>query len=91
MGGPWGGRNINEAFFAFIEEIFKKDVLDEFKKIYMDDYLHMERQFETKKRAFTSESGVVKIPFPLSLIELAKAIWKTDSVDEIMNKNSQGK
>lgn len=47
MGGPWGGRNINEAFFAFIEEIFKKDVLDEFKKIYMDDYLHMERQFET--------------------------------------------
>lgn len=88
MGGPWGGRNINEAFFAFIEEIFKKDVLDEFKKIYMDDYLHMERQFETKKRAFTSESGVVKMTFPLSLIELAKKIWKTDSVDEII-KNSK--
>lgn len=43
MGGFWGGRNINEVFFVFIEEIFKKDVFDEFKEIYMDDYFYMER------------------------------------------------
>lgn len=72
MGGPWGGRNINEAFFAFITELLGKNVFDEFKKNHIDDYLEVEREFETKKRAFTSESGAVKMTFPLSLIDMAK-------------------
>lgn len=87
MGGPWGGRNINEAFFAFITELLGKNVFDEFKKNHIDDYLEVEREFETKKRAFTSESGAVKMTFPLSLIDMAKKIWKTDSVDEIIKKS----
>lgn len=87
MGGPWGGRNINEAFFAFITELLGKNVFDEFKKNHIDDYLEVEREFETKKRAFTSESGAVKMTFPLSLIDMAKKIWNTDSVDEIIKKS----
>lgn len=87
MGGPWGGRNVNEAFFAFLEELFGENVLSELKKNHMDDYLEVEREFETKKRAFTSESGVVKMTLPLSLIQLANKTWKTDTIGEIIDKN----
>ena len=72
-GGPWGGRNINEAFFNFLAELFGKHVIDQLKMKYMDDYLELEREFETKKRTITSDKSDknVKMTFPLSVFDLA--------------------
>ena len=65
-GGPWGGQNVNEAFFNFIAELFGQSVIDKLKKMHMDDYLDLERHFEIKKRSIASnKTGSVKINFPL--------------------------
>lgn len=88
-GGPWGGRDINEAFFSFLSELFGQDVMDDFKIQHMDDYLELEREFETKKRAISSgKSGMVKMTFPLSLFNLAQTARQTKSIDEIIDKNA---
>ena len=88
-GGPWGGRNINEAFFNFLAELFGKHVIDQLKMKYMDDYLELEREFETKKRTITSDKPDknVKMTFPLSVFDLANKASNTASVSEIINKN----
>ncbi|XP_061183997.1 heat shock 70 kDa protein 12A-like [Saccostrea echinata] len=89
-GGPWGGRDINEAFFSFLKELFGQDVIDKFKIDHMDDYLELEREFETKKRMITFEKpGRVKMTFPLSLFDLAKTARNANSVDEIIGQNAK--
>lgn len=55
IGGPWGGRDINEAFFALISELLGKDVFDEFKKNTLDEFLELQRDFETRKRSIFSQ------------------------------------
>ena len=89
-GGPWGGRNVNEAFFSFIAELFGQSVIDELKKKHMDDYLDLERNFEIKKRTIASnKTGRVKINFPLYVFQLANEMNKTKSVCDIITKNEK--
>ena len=85
-----GGRNINEAFFDFLKELFGKSVIDQLKMKYMEDYLELEREFEIKKRSISSnKSGMVKMTLPLSIFQLAGKIYEKDlrSVCEMINKN----
>ena len=89
-GGPWGGQNVNEAFFGFIAELFGQSVIDELKKRHMDDYLDLERNFEIKKRSVASnKTGIIKINFPLSVFELANEMNENKSVCDIINQNSK--
>nr|XP_022327059.1 myosin-10-like isoform X6 [Crassostrea virginica] len=89
-GGPWGGQNVNEAFFNFIAELFGQSVIDKLKKMHMDDYLDLERHFEIKKRSIASnKTGSVKINFPLIVFQLANEMNKTESVCDIITQNAK--
>lgn len=72
-GGPWGGKSVDDKFEGFLEEIFGKDLVEDLKHNYMEDYLDLFREFESKKRNIaTVKTGKVHMKVPLALQTLAK-------------------
>ena len=54
-GGPWGGIYVDQSFFEWLKGIFGERAVQETCNDY-EEYLYMQREFETKKRAFRFDS-----------------------------------
>ncbi|XP_021359149.1 heat shock 70 kDa protein 12A-like isoform X2 [Mizuhopecten yessoensis] len=70
-GGACGGTTVDNAFRAFLHEVFGNEVLETLKQDSMSDYLELFQDFEVKKRGFKSELGrKVVFHMPVALVEL---------------------
>ncbi|XP_060065872.1 heat shock 70 kDa protein 12B-like [Ylistrum balloti] len=54
-GGDWGGTKVDEAYEAFLEELVGQNIWEAFKAKYMDSYIDIFREFETKKRTISPD------------------------------------
>ncbi|KAK3611845.1 hypothetical protein CHS0354_040519 [Potamilus streckersoni] len=72
-GGPWGGTEVDKAYFNFLTDLIGKSVFDNFKKKHMEDYIYLCREFEQKKRTIEPDHvSKVTTLLPGSLKELFK-------------------
>ncbi|XP_021376566.1 heat shock 70 kDa protein 12B-like isoform X2 [Mizuhopecten yessoensis] len=72
-GGAFGGKNVDDAFKSFLEDIVGKDIMKKFKNNCMEDYIDIFREFETKKRSVTEDSvSKVSMTMPVTLSDLVK-------------------
>lgn len=63
-GADYGGTSVDRTFFKLIEDIIGTAAMTEFKGKYLECYLDLSRDFETKKRNIgTSEEIRIHIPF----------------------------
>ncbi|XP_062608874.1 heat shock 70 kDa protein 12A-like [Saccostrea cucullata] len=67
-GGDWGGTKVDEEMEIFYEKVVGKEVMDKFKEEYPEDALELSREFETKKRSFSSTTDKVSFNLPESLL-----------------------
>ncbi|XP_071139912.1 heat shock 70 kDa protein 12A-like [Mytilus edulis] len=87
-GGAWGGNQVNKNFEKFLESVFGNDVMDEFKRDYLSQYLEMMRDFEVQKKTL-STSGTktgVGIRFGGDLRHIFKSKRGKDIKDELQDK-----
>jgi len=66
-GGPWGGIYVDQSYFEWLKGVFGEQAVQETCSDY-EEYLDMQREFETKKRAFRFDSTsqvIIKIPSKL--------------------------
>ncbi|XP_060077647.1 heat shock 70 kDa protein 12A-like [Ylistrum balloti] len=74
-GGAFGGKNVDDAFKSFLEDVVGKDTIEKFKNECMEDFIDIFREFETKKRSVTSDEGKsnkVTMTMPVSLNDVVK-------------------
>jgi len=64
-GGPWGGIYVDQNYLAMLTEVFGTKAIEELKITEMGDYVDIMREFETKKRDFSSKKGD-KVTFRIS-------------------------
>ncbi|CAG2245377.1 unnamed protein product [Mytilus edulis] len=84
-GGAWGGNQVNKNFEKFLESVFGNDVMDEFKRDYLSQYLEMMIDFEVQKKTL-STSGTktgVGIRFGVNL----RHIFLKVSEEKILKMN----
>ncbi|KAH3833377.1 heat shock 70 kDa protein 12A-like isoform X2 [Dreissena polymorpha] len=78
-GGAWGGTRVDAAFEEFLQKIVGKDVFEQFKSTYVEDWVELQRQFELKKRSIEPDKvGKETLQVPVSLSEAYKAIKNAD-------------
>ncbi|XP_052791590.1 heat shock 70 kDa protein 12B-like [Mya arenaria] len=88
-GATWGGTRVDAAFEDFMRKLVGKEVFDEFKKTFVEDFVEFQRQFETKKRCITHDKkGKETIQIPIALTEIYKS--KTKKNMEAAVKQFQG-
>ncbi|WAQ98266.1 HS12A-like protein [Mya arenaria] len=88
-GGAWGGTRVDAAFEDFIRKLVGKEVFEEFKKTCVEDFVELQRQFETKKRSIKHDkTGKETIQIPVALTELYNKKTKKDMGDAV--KQFQG-
>ncbi|XP_060600928.1 heat shock 70 kDa protein 12A-like [Ruditapes philippinarum] len=70
-GGPWGGTVVDKGIHKFLDELFGKDVMAEFKEEseYKVDDLDLQRTIELKKRKFKDDEDKVKLKLPVAMYE----------------------
>ncbi|XP_053376192.1 heat shock 70 kDa protein 12A-like [Mercenaria mercenaria] len=67
-GGAWGGTKVDNAYETFLSSITDEDVILQFKKKHMDDYIEMFQDFELKKRKISlTKQGIISFRMPCSL------------------------
>ena len=82
-GGNWGGTRVDKSFQDFLEEIFGKDVFEEFSKVGKSDFLEIFRDFEVKKRTIHDNmDGKITIKIPAVLNETFQAFNKGKTIKE---------
>lgn len=87
-GGALGGKSVDDAFGAFLEEIVGKENMTKLKHNSMDDYLLLFRDFEIKKRKITEDSPAkISISIPFALVELLQNDKQTKSLDAAVKKS----
>ena len=64
-GGPWGGTYVDKNYLAMLADVFGTKALEDLKKTEIGDYIDLLREFETKKRDFSSKKED-KITFRVS-------------------------
>ncbi|KAK3099486.1 hypothetical protein FSP39_005140 [Pinctada imbricata] len=69
-GGSWGGKDVEENFLEFFQDIVGKKVFDIFKKDEMEDYMDLMRDFENLKRSFVRTSTNVSLRIPVALNDI---------------------
>lgn len=71
-GGPWGGTAVDKAFLYFMDEIFGEETMTQFKRRFLSEYIHILRDFESKKkRKFEcKDGGRITFRIPLKLVKL---------------------
>jgi len=68
-GGPWGGTNVDEEFFKWLETIFGKRAMSE---LDFHEHLDMQRELETIKRDLKLNStNKMKFNIPSQLRRLS--------------------
>lgn len=83
-GGPMGGTTVDRAFENFFETIGGKGFLKTFRDSFMEDYLLLFREFESKKR--DEGNSKVRITIPLELDSLIKDTCKK-SFTKVLEKS----
>ncbi|XP_052803675.1 heat shock 70 kDa protein 12B-like [Mya arenaria] len=64
-GGPWGGIYVDDNYITMLSEVFGTRAIEELKREEMADYFDILREFETKKRTFSTKTKD-KITFRIS-------------------------
>jgi len=64
-GGPWGGTYVDQNYLAMLADVFGTKALEDLKKTEIGDYIDLLREFETKKRDFSSKKED-KVTFRIS-------------------------
>ncbi|WAQ99103.1 HS12A-like protein [Mya arenaria] len=64
-GGAWGGTNVDNEFFNWIESIFGQKELHNLKKKQICEFFDMVKEFEYKKRNIRNKNVFIQIPFSL--------------------------
>ena len=64
-GGPWGGIFVDQAYVAMLRDVFGDRAMKALKDTEMSDYVDLLREFETKKRDFSSKK-TDKVTFRIS-------------------------
>lgn len=83
-GGDWGGKSVDKAFFAFLDSLLGKQVMQTFKNDHMDDNLDLQREFDVKKRGIApSQTGKIKVKVPVSLSDTFKKVNGKTVMDKI--------
>ena len=63
-GGAWGSTYVDKNFVELLEQIFDKDVIDEYRATYPGDWVNFIWKFETSKRmAAPGSTTYVEVPF----------------------------
>lgn len=71
--GAWGGKSVDAAFYAFLCEICGPLIMESLISEEYEDYIHLFREFETKKRSIRSyNKNKVVINLPVSLSDLVR-------------------
>ncbi|OWF39271.1 heat shock 70 kDa protein 12B-like [Mizuhopecten yessoensis] len=87
-GGAFGGKSVDDAFGAFLEEIVGAENIQAMKEKHMDDYVHLLREFEMKKRKITEETPAkVTMTIPFALVELLQEDKMRKSIDDAVKKS----
>lgn len=60
-GGAWGGYHVNTQYELFLEDLFGKDIMDEFKKSNMSNFIEMMNDFEVEKKSLSDEQKKVGV------------------------------
>ena len=82
-GGNLGGTRVDKSFQDFLEEIFGKDVFEQFSKAGKSDFLEIFRDFEVKKRTIHDKmDGKITIKIPAVLNETFQAFNKGKTIKE---------
>lgn len=69
-GGDWGGTKVDASFLNLLADIVGKDVMAAFISENKYDFLHLLRNFETKKRTISPElDDIVTFTVPVSLAD----------------------
>ncbi|WAQ98304.1 LOW QUALITY PROTEIN: HS12B-like protein, partial [Mya arenaria] len=88
-GGPRGETRVDEAFEDFVRKLVGKEVFDKFKKTCAEDFVELQRQFETRKRGIKHDkNGKETINIPVALTEIY--INKTKKTMDEAVKQFQG-
>ncbi|XP_052080222.1 heat shock 70 kDa protein 12A-like [Mytilus californianus] len=54
-GGAWGGYHVNTKYERFLEDLFGKELMEEFKISNMSNYIEMMNDFEVEKKSLSDE------------------------------------
>jgi hypothetical protein len=70
-GGDWGGIMVDKEFENLLTRVVGQNVFEQFKLEEKEDWLDMQREFESKKREPNMDSvGKIGMRFPVSLTDL---------------------
>lgn len=88
-GGPWGGKAVDDQFIKFLSELVGENVLEEFKRENVEDYLEITRSFDRKKRTIKPNlNGTTRMPIPQTLVTLCIKSHGVNKFQEIIERNS---
>jgi len=88
-GGPWGGIYVDQSFFEWLKGIFGEQAVQETCSDY-EEYLDMQREFETKKRAFRFDSkSLITFKIPSKLRDLSEK-YAGKSLSSLINGKGLG-
>lgn len=87
-GGALGATQVNRKFVLFLEEIFEKDVIANFRSSARGQYMDLMRDFESKKKKVTINSKEpIRLKWPSALTECIKAKHRKTPTDFIRDGN----
>ncbi|XP_060608535.1 heat shock 70 kDa protein 12A-like [Ruditapes philippinarum] len=68
-GGPWGGTVVDKGIDKFLDDLFGKDVMGEFRDECKTDDLDLQRTIELKKRTCKEGDDTVNLKLPIAIYE----------------------
>lgn len=83
-GGNWGGTMVDMAFEDFLTSLVGTDVIQEFKKTEMEDWLWISRDFEVRKQeAGKNLEARIRMRFPSSFSNLYETMTEKNLRDTV--------
>lgn len=87
-GGALGGKSIDDAYVQFLEDILGPGVIDRLKLEYMEDFIDLMRELETKKRAMNKQkSGKINMSIPVQVLDIMKECGKCTKIEDALSKS----
>lgn len=79
-GGAWGANQVNNNYEVFLNKVLGSDVMDEFKRTCISQYIEMMRDFEVQKKTLSTSGNrrTVGVKLPGELKELFGNMRKMD-------------
>lgn len=64
-GGPFGRISVERQFDAFLISMFGREIMDNFKNSYFEDFVHLFDEFENKQDSYMGTKVRITIPYTL--------------------------